>query len=61
MVGLLCTALFLALPTTNEKLVWNRKSLGYFAAGGAFESLGLWLVLYALVYGPVVVVANDLV
>ena len=61
MVGLLCTALFFALPTTNEKLVWNRKSLGYFAAGGAFESLGLWLVLYALVYGPVVVVANDLV
>jgi drug/metabolite transporter (DMT)-like permease len=55
-VGLLCTALYLALPTTKEKLVWNRQSLGYFIAGGAFESLGLLLVLYALSFGPVVMV-----
>jgi drug/metabolite transporter, DME family len=55
-VGLLCTALFLALPTTKEKLVWNRQSIGYFAIGGAFESLGLLLVLFALTYGPVIVV-----
>jgi drug/metabolite transporter (DMT)-like permease len=55
-VGLLCTAIYLALPTTKEKLVWNRQSLGYFIAGGAFESLGLLLVLYALSFGPVVMV-----
>jgi drug/metabolite transporter (DMT)-like permease len=55
-VGLICTAIFVALPTTKEKLVWNRQSIGYFAVGGAFESLGLLLVLYALTYGPVVVV-----
>jgi drug/metabolite transporter (DMT)-like permease len=55
-VGLFCTAAYLALPTTKEKLVWNRQSLGYFIAGGAFESLGLLLVLYALTFGPVVMV-----
>ena len=55
-VGLACTAMFVALPMTKDKLVWNRGSLGYFAAAGAFESLGLLLVLYALTYGPVVVV-----
>jgi uncharacterized membrane protein len=55
-VGLICTTIFVALPTTKEKLVWNRQSIGYFAVGGAFESLGLLLVLYALTYGPVVVV-----
>ncbi|MGE5216446.1 MAG: hypothetical protein ACM3SP_05515 [Chloroflexota bacterium] len=55
-VGLLCATIFLALPMTEEKLSWNRRSLGYFAAGGSFESLGLLLVLYALAYGPVVVV-----
>jgi len=55
-VGLFCTACYLALPTTKEKLVWNRESIGYFIAGGAFESLGLLLVLYALSFGPVVMV-----
>ena len=55
-VGLICTAIFIALPTTKDRLVWNRQSIGYFAGGGAFESLGLLLVLYALTYGPVVVV-----
>lgn len=55
-VGLACTAGYLALPTTKEKLVWNRESLRYFIAGGAFESLGLLLVLYALTYGPVVMI-----
>ncbi|HYJ13943.1 MAG TPA: DMT family transporter [Candidatus Limnocylindria bacterium] len=55
-VGLFCTAAYLALPTTKEKLVWNRASIGYFIAGGAFESLGLLLVLYALSFGPVVMV-----
>jgi drug/metabolite transporter, DME family len=55
-VGLLCTFLYLASPLSHEKLVWNRQSLGYFIAGGGFESLGLLLVLYALTYGPVVVV-----
>ena len=55
-VGLACTAAYLALPTTKETLVWNRESIGYFIAGGAFESLGLLLVLYALTFGPVVMV-----
>lgn len=55
-VGLFCTVFYLALPTTKEKLVWNKESLGYFIAGGAFESLGLLLVLYALTFGPVVMV-----
>jgi len=55
-VGLLCTTAYLALPTTREKLVWNRNSLGYFASCGFFESLGLLLVLYALSYGTVVMI-----
>lgn len=55
-VGLLCVCLYLALPTTKEKLVWNRESLGYFIAGGFLESLGLLLVLYALSFGPVILV-----
>jgi drug/metabolite transporter, DME family len=55
-VGLFCILVYLALPSTCEKLVWNRDSLGYFIAGGAFESLGLLLVLYALSFGPVVMI-----
>ena len=55
-VGLLCTMMFLASPTTKDKLVWHRQSVGYFIVGGSLESLGLLLVLYALSYGPVVMV-----
>lgn len=55
-VGLFCTAAFIAMPSTKDRLVWNRDSIGYFIAGGAFESLGLLLVLYALTFGPVVLV-----
>src|SRR5262245_50206749 len=55
-VGLICIAAYLALPTTREKLVWNKQSIGYFVAGGALESLGLLIVLYALSFGPVVMV-----
>jgi DME family drug/metabolite transporter len=55
-VGLLCTSLYLAVPAAQERLVWHRRSIGYFIAGGGFESLGLLLVLYALTYGPVIVV-----
>ena len=55
-VGFICTAAYLMFPMTNERLVWNRASIGYFAAAGAFESLGLLLVFYALTYGPVVMV-----
>jgi drug/metabolite transporter (DMT)-like permease len=55
-VGFICTAAYLSLPITKERLVWNRASLGYFAGAGAFESLGLLLVFYALTYGPVVMV-----
>ena len=55
-VGLLCTMVFLAAPTTKDRLVWHRRSLGYFIVGGSLESLGLLLVLYALSFGPVVMV-----
>jgi DME family drug/metabolite transporter len=55
-VGLLCVCAYIALPATEEKLVWNRDSLMYFIAGGALESLGLLLVLYALTFAPVVLV-----
>lgn len=55
-VGLFCTVSFLALPSTKDKLVWNRESSIYFATAGTFESLGLLLVLYALSFGPVVLV-----
>lgn len=55
-VGLLCTGIFLASPTTKDKLVWHRPSVGYFIVGGSLESLGLLLVLYALSFGPVVMV-----
>lgn len=55
-VGLLCTITYIGLPSTKEKLVWHKESIGYFIAGGAFESLGLLLVLYALTFGPVVMV-----
>ena len=55
-VGLACTMLFLASPSTKDKLVWHRRSVGYFIAGGSLESLGLLLVLYALSFGPVVMV-----
>ncbi|MSP40096.1 MAG: DMT family transporter [Deltaproteobacteria bacterium] len=55
-VGLICTMLFLAAPSTKDKLVWHRRSVGYFIVGGSLESLGLLLVLYALSFGPVVMV-----
>ncbi len=55
-VGLVCTGIFLASPGTKDKLVWHRRSVGYFIAGGSLESLGLLLVLYALSFGPVVMV-----
>jgi DME family drug/metabolite transporter len=55
-VGFLCVCIYLALPSTKERLVWNRASLGYFIAGGALESLGLLLVFYALTFGPVILV-----
>jgi len=55
-VGLLCVCAYIALPATEEKLVWNRDSLTYFIAGGALESLGLLLVLYALTFAPVILV-----
>jgi DME family drug/metabolite transporter len=55
-VGLFCTMIFLASPSTKDRLIWHRQSLGYFIAGGTLESLGLLLVLYALSYGPVVMV-----
>jgi drug/metabolite transporter (DMT)-like permease len=50
-VGLLCTMVFLAAPTTKDRLVWHRHSIGYFIVGGSLESLGLLLVLYAATLG----------
>ena len=57
LVALLTVVCYLAVPGTRGKLVWNRKSLGYFFFTGVFETAGLLLVLYALSFGPVVVVA----
>ena len=36
-VGLICTAIFIALPTTKDRLVWHRQSIGYFIGGGALN------------------------
>jgi DME family drug/metabolite transporter len=56
-VALATVLMYLALPTTQDRIIWNRQSAPYFVVGGAFEALGLLLVLYALSSGPVVIVA----
>jgi DME family drug/metabolite transporter len=57
LAGLSTVLIYLALPTTKEQIVWNRESARHFILSGAFETLGILLVLYALTVGPVVVVA----
>ena len=62
----LCRAQFFAVNTPIPNLFFGSGSaalclrgkyfFGYFIAGGSFESLGLLLVLYALTFGPVVMV-----
>ena len=56
-VALASVLVYLAIPTTKDKIIWNRQSAPYFIVSGAFEALGLLLVLYALSAGPVVIVA----
>ena len=53
---LFCTMIFSVSPPRKDRLISHRQSVGYFIAGGTLESLGLLLVLYALSYGPVVMV-----
>jgi len=57
LIALLTVLIYLALPTTKDKLVWHPKCLGYFFFTGLFETIGLLLVLYALSLGPVVIVS----
>ena len=54
-VSLICFLLY--LPFSREPLVWNRRSLGPFIAAGAFETLGILLVITALSRGNVVIVS----
>lgn len=56
-VGLICLLIYLGLPATTQRVVWSRKSLVPFLGAGVFESMGLLLVLFALSFGRVVVVA----
>lgn len=56
-VALATVFTYLALPTTKDKIIWNRQSAPYFIVSGAFEALGLLLVLFALSAGPVIIVA----
>jgi uncharacterized membrane protein len=45
-----------ACPQRRKNSSGTGNSLGYFIAGGTLESLGLRLVLYALSFGPVILV-----
>lgn len=54
-VSLLCFLLY--MPFSREPLVWNRRALGPFIAAGAFETLGILLVITALSIGEVVIVS----
>ncbi len=57
LVALVTVLFYMALPTTRDKLVWDRRCLVYFFFTGLFETIGLLLVLYALTLGPVVIVS----
>lgn len=54
-VSLICFLLY--MPFGREPLVWNRRSLGPFIAAGAFETLGILLVITALSKGNVIIVS----
>jgi uncharacterized membrane protein len=56
LVALICFVGFLALPSTKERLVWNRQSLPAVVATGGFETLGILLGIMALSSGTVVLV-----
>ena len=56
-VALPWLASYIVLPTKGEQPVWNRRSIGWFLMAGAFETLGILLVIIALSVGQVVIVS----
>lgn len=56
-VSLVTLVVYLALPTSNERPVWDRRAVPGFLMAGCFETLGIVLVITALSLGPVVVVS----
>lgn len=54
-VSLMCFLLY--MPFSRERLVWHRRALGPFIAAGAFETLGILLVITALSVGNVIIVS----
>jgi drug/metabolite transporter (DMT)-like permease len=48
---------YLLLPVSNERPVWNQKSIGWFLVAAGFETLGILLVITALSIGRVVIVS----
>jgi len=56
-VALPWLASYIVLPTKGEQPVWNRRSMGWFLMAGAFETLGILLVIIALSVGQVVIVS----
>ncbi len=48
---------YLLLPLSRERPVWTRESIGWFLMAGAFETLGILLVITALSMGQVVIVS----
>jgi len=54
-VSLICFLLY--MPFSRERLVWHRRALGPFIAAGAFETLGILLVITALSIGNVIIVS----
>jgi drug/metabolite transporter (DMT)-like permease len=45
------------LASTRERLVWQRKAVGYFLVTGVAETLSITSIITALSIGPVVVIA----
>ena len=56
-VALPWLASYAFLPRKGEQPVWNRQSIGPFFVAGVFETLGIVLVIAALSFGTVVIVA----
>jgi drug/metabolite transporter, DME family len=48
---------YVNFPSTRERLVWQRKAVGYFLVTGIAETLSISFIITALSIGPVVVIA----
>jgi uncharacterized membrane protein len=60
LMGAVSLVSFLAyanLGSTKERLVWQRKAVGYFLVTGVAETLSITSIITALSIGPVVVIA----